>query len=62
VFAAKSLAEQEAECQLFVVARCAHRDRQRLAVDADLERLLNGDNVGAFVVLDGDVGMRHHDQ
>ena len=38
--------EAEAERQLLVVARRPHRDRHRLAVDADLERLLDRDLVG----------------
>ena len=45
---------QEAERELLVVAGRAHRDRERLAVDADLERLLDGDLVAlAAVALDG---------
>jgi hypothetical protein len=37
------------------VAGRAHRDGQRLAVDANLERLLDRDRVGASVMLDRDV-------
>ena len=36
------LARQEARRQLLVLARRAHRHGERLAVDADLERLLDG--------------------
>src|ERR1700756_615674 len=36
----QALAEQESERQFLVVARRAHRHRERLAVDPDLERLL----------------------
>ena len=39
------LAVQEPERELLVVARRAHRDRERRAVDADLERLLDRDLV-----------------
>ena len=37
--------ETEAERELLVVAGSAHRHRDGLAVDADLERLLDGDRV-----------------
>ncbi len=37
--------EAEAESQLLVVARCAHRHRDGPAADADLERLLDRDLV-----------------
>ena len=47
------LAEQEADRQLLVVARRAHRHRQRPAVDADLERVLDGDAVLHAVALHG---------
>ena len=46
------LAVEEAERQLLVVAGRAHRHRQRRAVDADLERLLDRDLV-APAVADG---------
>jgi hypothetical protein len=46
-----ALAEQEAGGQLEVVARRAHRDRDRLAVQAHLERELDGDLVHAAVAL-----------
>src|SRR5262245_36514951 len=39
------LREAEAERQLLVVPRCPHRHRDRLAVDPDLERLLDGEQV-----------------
>jgi hypothetical protein len=39
------LAVQEAQRQLLVVARRAHRDRQRPPGDADLQRLLDRDLV-----------------
>ena len=55
------LAYQEAERQLLVVARRAHGDRQRLAVHADLERLLHRDLVGDAVALDLHVQARHLD-
>jgi len=38
---------QEAVGEFDVVAGGAHRDGERLAVDADLERLLDDDRVGA---------------
>src|SRR4029079_9882238 len=41
----EALAVEEPERQLLVVAGGAHRDRERRAVDADLERLLDGDEV-----------------
>ena len=41
----QSLAGQEARRQLLVLARRAHRHRERDAVDADLERLLDGEIV-----------------
>ena len=47
------LAVEEPERELLVVARRAHRHRQRGAVDADLERLLDRDLVALAVVLDG---------
>ena len=37
--------EREPERQLLVVARRAHRDGHRRAADADLERLLDGDDI-----------------
>ena len=43
------LAVEEAERELLVVAGRAHRDGQRGAVDADLERLLDGDLVALAV-------------
>ena len=43
--------------ELLVVAGRPHRHRQRLAVDADLQRLLDGDGVLAAVVED-DEGVR----
>jgi hypothetical protein len=48
----QTLAEQEARRQLLVVARGAHRDRDRLAVDADLQWLLDRDVVVHAVVHD----------
>ncbi len=45
------LAEQKAERQFLVVTGRAHRDRQRRAVDADLQRLLDGDLVALAVAL-----------
>ena len=57
------LAVQEPERELLVVARRAHRDRERGAVDADLERLLDRDLVldpraahGRVRAADPDVG------
>ena len=41
----KPLRQAEAERELLVVAGRAHRDGDRLAADADLERLLDGDEV-----------------
>ena len=41
----EALADREAERELLVVARRAHRHRDRLAADADLERLLDRDEV-----------------
>ena len=41
------LGEAEAERELLVVPRRPHRDRDRLAADPDLERLLDGDEVGS---------------
>ena len=46
------LAVEEPERQLLVVAGRAHRDRERRAVDADLERLLDGDEVVLAVAHD----------
>jgi hypothetical protein len=46
------LADQEAERQLVVVPRRAHRHGERVPVDADLERLLDRDVVAHPVVLD----------
>ena len=43
---------QEAERQLLVVAGSPHRHRERPAIDADLERLLDGDLIGPAVVDD----------
>ena len=40
-----TLGEEKAGRQLRVVARCAHGDDQRLAIDADLERFLDHDEV-----------------
>ena len=48
---------QEAERELLVVAGRAHRDRQRRAVDADLQRLLDGHLV-ALAVADDAATMR----
>ncbi len=45
----QSLAVEEDEGKLLVSPRRARRDRQRLAVDADLERLLDGDLVALAV-------------
>jgi hypothetical protein len=36
---------QKAGGELIVVAWCPHGDDQRLSIDADLERLLNGDQI-----------------
>ena len=47
------LAVEEPERQLLVVARRAHRYGQRLAVDADLQRFLDGDLVADAVMFDG---------
>jgi len=41
----QTLPRQEADRELLVLARRAHRDGQRVAVDADLERLLDRDLV-----------------
>ena len=46
------LAEQEAQRELLVVARRPHGHRERPAVDADLQRLLDGHGVLAAVVQD----------
>ena len=46
------LAVKEAERQLLVVSRRAHRHRHRLAGGADLQRLLDRDLVSDSVVLD----------
>ena len=46
------LAVEEAERELLVVAGRAHRDGQRRAVDADLQRLLDGDLVALAVAHD----------
>jgi len=51
------LGEQEAERKLLVVARRPHGHRERPAVDADLQRLLDGDGILAAVVQD-DEGVR----
>ena len=56
----ETLAEQEAEGELLVVAGRAHGDRQRLAVDADLHRLLDGHLVGLAVALDDGDGASGH--
>ena len=48
----QALAVEEAERELLVVARRAHRHDERDAVDADLERLLDRDLVVAAVVVD----------
>ena len=53
------LAEQEAERELLVVTGRAHRHGQRLAVDPDLERLLDRDDVFDAVVEDCRKGRRH---
>ena len=45
----QALAVEESQCQLLVVAGCAHGDKQRLAVDANLERLLDRDLVALSV-------------
>ena len=57
------LAVQEPERELLVGARGAHRDRERGAVDADLERLLDRDLVldpraahGRIRAADPDIG------
>jgi hypothetical protein len=47
---AQSLREGEAERELLVMARRAHRDGNRPTVDADLERLLDGDDVRDLAV------------
>jgi hypothetical protein len=49
----QALAEQEAERELLVVPGRAHGDRQRLAVDPDLHRLLDGHLVAPAVAFDG---------
>ena len=54
------LAVEEAERQLLVVAGRPHRHRDRPAVDADLERLLDGDLVLEAVVADAPVHPRIH--
>src|SRR5665213_2346990 len=41
----ETFAEREPHRELFVVARRAHRDRDRLATDPDLERLFDRDEV-----------------
>ncbi len=46
------LAVEEPERELLVVAGRAHRDRQRDAVDADLQRLLDGNLVALAVAPD----------
>ena len=48
----EALAVEEAERQLVVVTGRAHRHRDRLAGDAYLERLLDGDRVHHAVALD----------
>jgi hypothetical protein len=48
----QALCVQEPERELLVVAGRAHRHSQRLAVDADLERLLDGDEILDPVVED----------
>ena len=59
VIGPEPLREREAECELLVVPRRAHRDGDRLPVDADLERLLDGDDVGRGAVRDAnDVDLR----
>ena len=55
----QALGVQEAERQLLVLARGAHRHRQRPAVDPDLQRLLDRDQVVAAVVADGGERARH---
>ena len=55
----QALAVEEAERELLVVAGRAHRDRERRAVDADLQRLLDGDLVADAVVLDGAASAQH---
>ena len=45
------LRQAEAERELLVVPRCPHRDRDRLATDPDLERLLDGEDLLPFVPL-----------
>ena len=55
----QALAVEEPERQLLVVAGRAHRHRQRLAVDPDLERLLDRDLVLAPVVTHFRVGPGH---
>src|SRR5690606_18505909 len=44
-----ALAEQKSVCELDVVARGSHGDREGLAVDAQLQRLLGGEDVLARV-------------
>ena len=53
-------AVEKAERELLVVARCPHRHRERLAVNADLEWFLDRDDVLDAVVFDLCVRARHH--
>jgi hypothetical protein len=46
------LAEEEPERKLLIASRGSHRHRDRLAVDADLERLLDRDPVQLAIALD----------
>jgi hypothetical protein len=55
----QTLSVEEAERELLIVTRGAHRHRDGLAVDANLERLLNRDRVRLSVAndpLDGSGG------
>ncbi len=47
------LAVQKAECELLILARGSHRHRQRLAVHADLKRVLDRHLVADAVVNEG---------
>ena len=48
----QALPVEEAERELLVMARRPHGDRERAAVDTDLERLLDRDLVVAAIVVD----------
>jgi hypothetical protein len=53
------LAVEEPQCELVVVPRRAHRDRDRLPADSYLERLLDGNGVEHAVTLDHRVVSGH---